>query len=257
MTLDGSGSWDADDDPLTYSWTGPFSPSPATGVEPSVTFASPTGLKTVDLTVDDGWDTDACSASVTVEDTIAPTIVAPEDITEECTSPEGTPVDDLGDPTVSDLCDADVDFTNDAPPLFALGETTVTWTATDDDLNSAQDTQTVTIEDTTPPVIACNNEPTIVPPDAPISFTATASDLCEGEIVPEITEYDCYAFTKKGKRIDKTDSCVVTFTGDTITILDSGGVDDNIEWIVTATDSSGNTAEETCSLVVVNPGQNK
>jgi hypothetical protein len=197
-----------------------------------------------------------CLAQVTVQDTLPPSLTAPDDITAECQSPGGTAVD-LGEPVVSDLCDADVDVTNNAPPLFPLGNTTVIWTAEDDDLNSAQDTQKVVIDDTTPPVISCNSPATIVPPDAPISFTATATDICEGDIVPEITAFDCYKFTKKGKRIDKTESCVVNFASDTITVLDSGGVNDNIEWTVIAIDGSGNTTEKTCSLVVVNPGKNK
>jgi hypothetical protein len=73
----------------------------------------------------------------------------------------------------------------------------------------------------------------------------------------EIVDYDCYKYTKKGKRIDKTESCVVEVAGDTITILDSGGVDDHITWTISATDSSGNTAQLVCEVLVVNPGKNK
>jgi hypothetical protein len=114
----------------------------------------------------------------------------------------------------------------------------------------------VTVIDDIAPVAECNAPPTIVPPDAPISFTATATDNCDVSSV-EIVEYDCYKYTKKGKRIDKTESCVVSVEGDTITILDSGGVDDNIIWTVVATDSIGNTTETDCETLVVNPGQNR
>ena len=62
-------------------------------------------------------------------------------------------------------------------------------------------------------------------------------------------------FTKKGKRIDKTGSCEVAIAGDTITILDSGGVADHIEWTVVATDDSGNVTQETCEVIVANPGK--
>lgn len=254
-SLDGSGSYDPEGQSFDFTWTGPFEVSPASGGTPSVIFPTPTGAKLVNLVVEDTDGlTAACVANVTVQDTLDPTLTVPGDITAECTSPAGTPVD-VGSAIVSDVCDPAVAVSNDAPALFPLGDTTVTWIATDDDSNKAEDTQTITIEDTTPPVIACNSPPTITPPDAPIAFTAMAEDVCEGPIAAQVTEFDCFTFTKNGRRIDKTNSCVVSFTGDTLTIHDSGGVGDNIEWTVTATDGSGNTATKVCSLVVANPGQ--
>jgi hypothetical protein len=125
---------------------------------------------------------------------------------------------------------------------------------TDDQGDSDTCTATVTVVDDTPPEIECNSPPTITPPDAPISFTATATDNC-GVSTVMITEYDCFKFTKKGKRVDKTDSCEVAIAGDTITILDSGGVRDNIVWTVHATDSSGNVTPSQCDVLVVNPGR--
>ena len=131
----------------------------------------------------------------------------------------------------------------------------MTLTVADDSGAADSCTATVTVVDETPPEAQCNAPGTIVPPDAPISFKVTANDNC-GDSLVEITQYDCYKYTKKGKRIDKTESCVVEVVGDTITILDSGGVDDHITWTVIATDSSGNTAETDCEILVVNPGQN-
>jgi hypothetical protein len=55
---------------------------------------------------------------------------------------------DISVPFVSDIA-GDVLVTNDAPEAgFPVGETTVTWVATDDSGNSTSDTQTVTL---TPP----------------------------------------------------------------------------------------------------------
>lgn len=140
---------------------------------------------------------------------------------------------------------------------YALGMTDVTLEVTDN--QGATDTceATITVEDNEPPVVQCNvGSGTIVPPDAPISFMASATDNCLAEtgVTTEITGFDCFMFTKKGKRIDKTGSCEVTFTGDTVTILDSGGVGDNITWDVTATDGSGNATDQLCEIEVVNPG---
>ena len=158
-----------------------------------------------------------------------------------------------GDPTVSDFCDPDPGVSNDAPALFPLGSTDVTWTAVDDDGNTASAMQNVLIEDTTPPEVFCNAPATITPPDAPISFTATAEDVCEGPLTPVITEYGCFKVTKKGKIIDKTESCIVSFAGDTITIADSGGVATRITWTAEATDGSGNITSLGCAVDVVRP----
>jgi len=88
----------------------------------------------------------------------------------------------------------------------------------------------------------------MTPPQAPISFTATETDNCSSA-TPQITGFNCVG--KKGN--SKLESCVVTFSESTITIHDSGGVDDTISWTVQATDSCGNTKETTCEILVVNP----
>ena len=108
--------------------------------------------------------------------------------------------------------------------------------------------------DTTPPVIECNVPTTITPPDAPISFNATAIDNCDAYPSVEIVGYECFFFTKKGKRIDKKMDCIVVVNENTVTIVDSGGVNDIITWTVRANDNSGNGAESTCSVNVVKPG---
>ena len=159
-----------------WYWT-----SPLAGVRP--------GTEVVDLTV---TDTDGlvamCSATVTVEDQEPPTITAPGDVQEECTSPDGTPVD-LGMPTgIGDNCDANPTITNDAPAVFPLGTTIVTWTATDDAGNSTTDTQEVTIVDTTPPELSVSVSPDrLWPPNhkyVTISATVVATDICDAD--PEV-----------------------------------------------------------------------
>jgi hypothetical protein len=148
----------------------------------------------------------------------------------------------------------DLTFLQSPAEPYPLGDTDVTLTVTDNALLFDSCMATVTVEDLEDPGPTCNAPASIIPPDAPISFTATANDNCGVDSVV-ITGYDCFMFTKEGKRIDKTGSCVVSINGDTITIEDSGGVGDNIEWTVVATDDSGNTTEATCSVAVVNPGR--
>ena len=140
------------------------------------------------------------------------------------------------------------------PGPYSLGDTLVELTVTDEHGLSDTCEATVTVVDETHPTIACNNPPTIIPPDAPINFTATAEDQC-GPVVPEVVAFECFKFTKKGKRVDKTNSCSVSYTGDTVTIVDPAGVGTHVEWTVAATDGSGNTATEVCSLIVANPGR--
>jgi hypothetical protein len=254
-TLDGTGSYDPDGGSLIFDWSGPFEGSPLTdgGATPSVVFPTPTGDKSVDLTVtDDEGNQALCSAFASVIDTIPPTLTVPDDIVAECAAPEGTPVD-IGEALVSDACDPDPMVSNDAPALFPLGSTDVTWMAVDDDGNTASAVQNVLVEDTTPPEVFCNAPATITPPDAPISFTATAEDVCEGPLTPTIVDYGCFKITKKGKIIDKTESCIVYFGGDTVTIADSGGVGTRITWTAEATDGSGNVTSVECGVDVIRP----
>jgi len=107
--------------------------------------------------------------------------------------------------------------------------------------------------DTTPPEISCNTPISITPSDAPISFTVTASDKCDPSPTAEVIAFDCHIYTKKGKRIDKTDSCVISLNGDTVTVLDTGGVADQITWTIQAKDISENPSMKTCQINVVVP----
>lgn len=136
-----------------------------------------------------------------------------------------------------------------------LGKYSVELNVTDDFGGTATCIVGVEIIDTMPPTIDCNSTGTIVPPDAPISFTVTATDICDINPSVEVISYDCFDFTKKGKRIDKKQSCIVSIENDVITILDSGGVGTHIEWVGQASDSCGNVAEETFETLVVNPAR--
>ncbi|ABK77198.1 hypothetical protein CENSYa_0565 [Cenarchaeum symbiosum A] len=89
---------------------------------------------------------------VTVGDTVPPGITAPADITAEAEGPRGSAVP-LGVPEASDTAGS-VAVSNNAPSIFPIGETEVTWTASDDAGNTASDVQQVTVLDTIPPELA-------------------------------------------------------------------------------------------------------
>jgi hypothetical protein len=239
---------------LWSSATGTFSDQTAT---PTGRF--PLGRNHVTLVVSDpgGAASSPYDGLVVIADTIAPEITCPANVVVECD--QSTDPDNTGKPAVLEECDLNPAVSHaDAVTAGACPqEKTIvrTWRVTDAAGNSDACTQTIEVVDTTAPVISCHAPSTITPPDAPISFAATATDNCDDNPVVEVTGFDCYTFTKKDKRIDKTDSCVAETAGNTFTILDSGGVGDTIDWMIRATDACGNTAETTCSVEVVNPGR--
>ena len=107
---------------------------------------------------------------ITVVDNTPPTITAPPNVTAEATAIL-TPVI-IGTPTVTDLFQVTV--TNDAPAAYAIGVTTVTWTATDAHGNTATAVQQVNIVDTTPPVVTA-------PPNMTVEATAVLTEVYIGQ----------------------------------------------------------------------------
>lgn len=103
------------------------------------------GDTTVNCTAIDALgNTSTSNFTVNVVDTTAPSIEAPEDINQQANG--WLSEVDLGEPTASDIVDADLTITNDAPSDgFPVGTTVVTWTATDGAGNSSTATQSVTI----------------------------------------------------------------------------------------------------------------
>jgi hypothetical protein len=112
------------------------------------------------------------------------------------------------------------------------------------------------VVDTTGPSIRCNAPETIIPPQAPISFTASAVDNCS-DLSVSITDYSSVAYTKKGKLVERSGPRAISSDGATITIHRSGGVGAHIQWTATATDSCGNVAEQVCEVEVARPQRHR
>jgi hypothetical protein len=130
--------------------------------------------------------------TIDVLDTTPPNVDAGDDVTVEQTSLGGAPAT-LPTPVVWDLCDpAPLIVITGTMAIYPLGDTVVTVTATDFSGNMASDTVTVTVVDTTPPVVACletvNPNGRKIPP-AKVKgnenkdgfFELLADDICDPE----------------------------------------------------------------------------
>jgi Ca2+-binding RTX toxin-like protein len=89
---------------------------------------------------------------VTVVDTTSPVITSPESVISEATSPADN-ILSLTTPVANDSV-SQVRITSDAPSTFKLGDTMVTWTATDESGNASTVSQKVTLVDTTAPKLS-------------------------------------------------------------------------------------------------------
>ncbi|MCH2230955.1 MAG: HYR domain-containing protein [Crocinitomicaceae bacterium] len=116
----------------------------------------PLGSTIVTWTVEDiHGNLNTCTQEVIVTDDELPTITCPTDVTVD-TDPSVCVATNviLGTPVTDDNCSVAA-VTNDAPAVFPLGNTTVTWTVEDGSGNISTCTQVVTVEDNEAPAIQC------------------------------------------------------------------------------------------------------
>ncbi|WP_115461383.1 HYR domain-containing protein, partial [Winogradskyella aurantiaca] len=139
------------------------------------------GVTTVTYTiVDGGGNTAQCSFTVTVNDTELPSITCASDIAVDTDSGTcGIAVANVGlvNPTIADNCTTTGDLTlvNDAPAIFPLGDTIVTWTVTDTSGNSNTCQQTITVEDNEVPILNCPSS--VVQINTDLDACTTSVDL--------------------------------------------------------------------------------
>jgi len=179
------------------------------------------------------------TVSITVNDTTAPTISAPANVTAKTgagLTSCGTLVTDaqLGSATAADNAGS-VSVARSGIPagnIFPVGTTTITYTATDDAGNSTQATQTVTVIDNTAPVITA---------PAPTSVNAglKGQAAIPNVVASTSAEDNCGAVTLSQSPVAGTVAGIGTHT---ITI--------------TATDAAGNTRVATTTFTVTGGGLN-
>lgn len=270
--ISASGSSDAENDPLTYSWTtdcpgGSF--SSMTAESPTFSLNSNCGQNcAVYLTVSDGQSSTSCQGSVGIVDTMAPTITksASNKIVECDGSGNVTDrtnwLNSNGGATASDTCST-ATFSNNYTGLSngcgATGSATVAFTATDGCGNSDTDcsdgcsvtSATFTIQDTTRPSITCPASQTLeCPADTSVSATgtATSSDACGGTSVgsSDVTTPGCGNTKSIDRTWTATDACNLTSTcTQTIDVVDRTppSIDTAASNKTVECDGAGNTAD--------------
>ncbi|MBL0315845.1 MAG: HYR domain-containing protein [Flavobacteriales bacterium] len=171
--------------------------------------------------VDINGNSATCTQVVTVLDVQLPTITCPADVTTTINQSNCTAINvDLGSPATDDNCGV-ASVTNNAPSVFPVGSTTVTWTVTDIHGNSSTCDQTVTVLDNVLPSIIC-------PSDLNVT-TDAASCVATVDLGTPVTGFSCAP-------LDVINDAPAQFPLGTTEVI----------W--TVTNENGNTA--TCSQMV-------
>ena len=173
-------------------------------------------------------------------DRVAPSINAPAPITVAAVDGSGTAATDaaitefLNAASASDSVDGPVAVSNDAPPVFPLGTTTVTFSAVDSAGNEISVSALVTVVDITAPVLT-------TPEDIILQ-----SSLADGA---EVTRSEIEAFLNAASAEDNVDVTVNVSNDAPADFFPFG--ETLVEFV--ATDAAGNSASATAVVNVV-PG---
>ena len=189
--------------------------------------ANQSGSYTVSVTATNGCSATSLPIEVFIGDNTAPVISAPLNVT---TSPnlgcEAIGVA-LGTPITSDNCGV-ASVTNDAPSIFPIGPTVVTWTVTDNSGNSSTATQVVTVID--------NSAPTV---QAPANVTVASNVYCEaigvnlGNPIATDNCTDNLTITNNAPTVYPLGNTTVTWT-----VVDGAGNATTVDQVVTVNDES-------------------
>ncbi len=203
---------------------------------------------------DECGNSNSCDQTITIDDSEAPTITCPDDVTVECD--ESSASSDTGTATASDNCADTEDITISESDATAAGSCpqesviTRTWTATDECGNSNSCDQTITIEDTEAPTITCPDDVTIECDESSASSAtgiATATDNCADTEDITISESDatvagsCPQESVITRTWTATDECGNSNSCDqTITIVDTTAPTPVCQDLTVELDNNGN-----------------
>jgi len=165
--------------------------------------------------IDVNGNVSSCTATVTVQDKIKPSIICPPNLTIQCDE-DSTPIN-TGSPTGTDNCDQNLTFTfSDVTDLNGCGSTgtiTRTWTATDTSGNFSTCVQIITVVDTTPPNAICQDITVQLGMNEEVTITAAqidngSNDAC-GNVSLEIdvSSFSCYVLGDHTVTLTVTDEC--------------------------------------------------
>jgi hypothetical protein len=216
----------------------------------------PLGTTTVNCSSEDTRG-NASSASFTVEvvDTTAPELTVTADFNVEATGPGGATA--TFSASATDIVDTEVTVSC-IPPSgsnFSLGANLVTCTAVDDSGNEDEASFTITVVDTTPPTVTVPSgitEEATGPAGAVVTFTATATDLVDGDVTPTCTPSSGTTFPLGTTEVTCSATDAAGNTGsDTfdVTVVDTTGPDLTLPTNITtgATSAAGATVNFTAT----------
>ena len=187
----------------------------------------PVGVTTIIYTaIDTAGNVANCSFNVTIEDTEAPTITCPADITISTDAGLCSAIVSWDIPVANDNCGASIIGNSNNPgDVFPVGTTTVTYLITDDAGNTAECSFDIIVEDNEGPSITCPDDITV----------STDAGVCEAVVnweIPSITSDNCGIDT-----LISDSNSGDTFSIGTTTVT------------YTVTDVNGNTTE--CSFDII------
>ena len=148
-------------------------------------------------------NTSTITQSVNLIDSISPRIAILDDITIEASNLNENLVELIIPESFDQVAISSI--TNDAPEVFPLGETIVTWTATDTSGNSASTTQTISVIDTTAPTI---NAPT----DIQVEATSMDSNIIEFGSADASDQVAISSITNDAPEVFPLGETIVTWT---------------------------------------------